>query len=943
VGLSFASLIFPFNPKEKYSLAAFVDLTALADSGHPYFRLKNKKNRGKFFLEDELLSRKDLKKISVSDVENIFYKPLFPSGSRGLSSLPVDNVNGGLDKIDPFGENSKKIFNDDLVDNVKFISFKGKDRNSTSSKFITRRDWLPDVTGESIDFLAYRAGDSVALSELIRLYDPDGQKVKSVLLSDLDTGDLGGYLRYKGVDYNGQSLGKIKAKNFRKVKYVIGEPGSANRISISAGSKSGFGDEQIFSFDTLSNIKPSVLVDDNEFARQSIGEIIDLSRLINVVDPEGKNLSVEIKVDSDSAFPGVLVVGDRPISVGESYQTTLDDMSDLGYRVGRPGSVSDIKIVVLDDEYLVEKNVEWKTISNSAPETSLDNVSFLSSTAGQEQPVAGYFDYSDPDGDRIRDIGFIAQGGGGYFVRKGNQYRDKIVYFPLEELPEVKYVPGPQDSKTTVGISVRDEWGDQKTEFADWVVLSEESTNTQFALDLYNRIGIADALPPFDIIMKSQYIPDSVLATQFLDALDNNYTQSFSLGVNKSWSMGDILGISNQEDYSFFIGPDQSFRWGGDSDNTDFGIGSFAYSYGTNENIFRAGLQVDSGFGLGSLELKGGVNSRLNYSPDFGITLSASPASASLELTYPYAYLNVAPEARIKFTPYIYASGSLFGVSGSTGNILDWINIDKTFDDWEPLVDLDTRDITGSAYSQAFSWGPFTTTARIPRFSESGNLDQIPSAFLSDRLWGTDSSGTGVAYGISGSASLFEFSASLGQLITDLFGIPLTASFNGGIGPIQASGSFTVADATIDASTDLDYEINAAYKDNFYVQVEGAGDLMSVWNPSNDLTLGNFDDLDDDGFIQVKIHSDPIIGVQAKVSLDSSLAASYSFLEASGSIGIPRIDTVPLGFGPIFDDSFSLGDIGNIELFDEVKMWRLSDLAPDIQSQLAIEISVPIV
>ena len=942
MGLSFASLVFPFNPKEKYSLATLVDLTALVDSGHPYFRLKNKKNRGEFFFGAELLSRKDLKKISVSDIDNIFYKPLFPSGSRGSSSLPVNNVNGGLVKMDPFGENSKKIFNDDLVDKVKFISFKNKDRDSTSSKFITRRDWLPDVTGESVDFLAYSAGESVSLSELIRLYDPDGQKVKSVLISDLDTGELGGYLRYKGVNYNGQSLGKIKAKKLRSVEYIIGEPGSANRISISAGSKSGFGDEQIFSFDTLSNIKPSVLVDDNEFARQSIGETIDVSRLINIVDPEEKNLSVEIKVDSDSAFPGVLVFSDQPISVGESYQTTLDDFSDLSYRVGRPGSVSDVEIVVYDDEYVVEKNVEWKTISNSAPETSLANVSFLSSTAGQEQPVAGYFDYRDPDGDRIRDIGFIAQGGGGYFVRKGNQYRDKIVYFPLEELPEVKYVPGPQDSTTTVGIAVRDEWGDQNIEFADWVVLSEGSTNTEFALDLYNRIGIFDALPPFEEIMQSEYTPDSALATQFLDALDNNYTQSFSLGANKSWSLGDILGIDNQEDYSFFIGPDESFRWDGDSGGIDIFIGSLAYSYGTNENIFRAGLQVDSGFGLGSLELKGGINSRLNYSPDFGITLSASPASATLDLTYPYAYLNVSPEARIKFTPYINASGSLFGVSGSTGNMLDWINIDRTFDDWQPLVDLDTRELTGSAYSKAFSWGPFTTTARIPSFSESGVLDQVPSAFLSDRLWGTDSSGAGVAYGISGNASLFEFSASLGQLITDLFGIPLTASIGGSFGPIQASGSFTVADATIDASTDLDYEINAAYKDNFLVQVEGAGDLMRVWNPSNNLTLGNFDDLDNDGSIQVKIHSDPIIGVQAKVSLDSNLAASYKFLEASGSVGISRIGSFDLGFGPILEDSFRLGNIGNIELFDEVKMWRLSDLAPDIQSQLAVEMSIPI-
>ena len=273
--------------------------------------------------------------------------------------------------------------------------------------------------------------------------------------------------------------------------------------------------------------------------------------------------------------------------------------------------------------------------------------------------------------------------------------------------------------------------------------------------------------------------------------------------------------------------------------------------------------------------------------------------------------------------------------------ILSWANIDVGFDD--SLVDLDTRDITGDSYRQSFSWGPFSTTARIPRFSGSGVLNEVPSAFTSDRLWGSDSSGAGVAYGISGSASLFEFSASLGQLITDLFGIPLTDSISGSFGPISASGSFTIADANINASTDLNYQLSAAYKNNFYVQIEGAGDLMPIWDPAQELTLRNFEDLNDDGFVEVSIHSDPIIGVQAKVDLDSNLGASYEFLKASGSVGISRVGRQSLGFGPIYSDSFDLGSLGSVNLFDQSKMWRLSDLAPDIQSQLVATVNVPLV
>lgn len=940
MGFSFDSIVFPFSLKKRYSVASLIDPDSL-DSDVSFIGLKNKKNRGQFYLGRQSVERRELRRIPVADLDNVFYKPLFPEGARSTSSLPVESVNGQVVNVDPFGAEVSRLFADDLIDKVTFFGYRAEDRDKSKSKFITRRDWLPDVVAEKVDFLANRAGEAMPLSELVRFYDFDGQKVKKFIVSDLDSGASSGYLRLDGVDYNGRSLDILGHKKLSKIQYIVGDPGTSNRISISAGSKSGFGDEKILSLNTLSNAKPSVEIDDNEFSRQSIGEAIDINRLIKVNDPEGKDLAIQIAVDSDSPFPGFLVAGDQRVPLGEAYETTLSQLSSLEFQVGRPGAISDVHVKVFDEEHLEEKTVRWTTIPNSAPATVLENATFAASTAGQEQSVAGYFNYSDPEGDRIREVGFVAQGGGGYFVRKGNQYRNKIVYFPYEELAEVRYVPGPQSSSTRVGIAVRDEWGDEQIEFADWSVSSQDDSDSTSAFDLYNRIN-PGTLPSFDVLTSVGYVPDSRLARQFLDAFEEGYSQSFSLGVNKSWNLGEILGVPNQKDYSFFIGPDRSFSWSGDDGGfSAWGLGSLSYAYGTGENIFRAGLQVDGGFGLGSIDLQGGVNSRLDYSPGFGITLSSSPVTASLDVTYPYAYLDVDAEARLKFSPYLNASGCLLGYCDSTGNLLSWANIDVGFD--ESLVDLDTRDITGDSYRQSFSWGPFSTTARIPRFSGSGVLDEVPSAFTSDRLWGSDSSGAGVAYGISGSASLFEFSASLGQLITDLFGIPLTDSISGSFGPISASGSFTIADANINASTDLNYQLSAAYKNNFYVQIEGAGDLMPIWDPAQELTLRNFEDLNDDGFVEVSIHSDPIIGVQAKVDLDSNLGASYEFLKASGSVGISRVGRQSLGFGPIYSDSFDLGSLGSVNLFDQSKMWRLSDLAPDIQSQLVATVNVPLV
>ena len=78
---------------------------------------------------------------------------------------------------------------------------------------------------------------------------------------------------------------------------------------------------------------------------------------------------------------------------------------------------------------------------------------------------------------------------------------------------------------------------------------------------------------------------------------------------------------------------------------------------------------------------------------------------------------------------------------------------------------------------------------------------------------------------------------------------------------------------------------------------------MPIWDPADDLTFRNFEDLNGDGLIEVSVHADPIIGVQAKVDLSSNLGASYEFLKASGRVGISRIKTYGLGFGLIYENS----------------------------------------
>ena len=490
---------------------------------------------------------------------------------------------------------------------------------------------------------------------------------------------------------------------------------------------------------------------------------------------------------------------------------------------------------------------------------------------------------------------------------------------------------------------MRDQWGDQQIEFADWSVLDNQENKSVMSRILYDRLSNTVDLPEFRVLMEPGYTTRDPAIETFLDAIDHNFGQSFSLGFNRSWGLGDLFGVPNEKQFEYFIGPDLTFanKSGGRSwSGAGFKLG---YEYSTGSNTLKGGLRINSGFGLGSLALKGGISSTIDYSPEYGITINTALDDTSLDITYPRAFLKVDAEAKIEFQPSFKAEGKVpFSRTRTTPNLLGWahINIDEEFS----LVDLDTADFTGEGFSRSFSWGPFSTTAQIPEFPSLRRLNSIPESITSDRLWRTGSLNDGVAFGLTGNTKLFDFEFSIGEFITQLFGIPLTGEIGPySVGPARASGSFTLADASISAQSDLNYSLAAAIKPNLLIAIEGNEDLLSIWDPTTDFTSRSFDDENNDGFITVTIKSDPLIGVNANVGLDSNLVGSYEFFEARASGRAPIIGSKSIGFGPLFSGSFGFGDLGNYDFVDLSKVWNLSDLYPASQDLLSATINLPMI
>ena len=936
------SRVFPYNENKKYRLKNLIQGKKALRNNADFIEIKNSKKGGSFYFQGTEYKGKKSLIVPTDDLKKIIYRPEFPSGSESESILPFVVEAGQKHRANPFDPALKKISNSDILDKLKIRTISAGKKNSwQKSNFITRKNWSPTIQTADKAFISTKSGQPITLSSLLDIYDIDNNTISQLLIGDITPGDRSGYFQYKGSDYQGTYLPELEIDEIQKVKYVPGSKGTTNIVAFSASDSSGHGDEYKVKWDTLSNQKPTLNVASSNLSKDSIGEKIALSTLITASDPENDKLFLNINHNPDSIDAGYFERAGKKLGPIELKEIPFETIDDINFVVGRPGTSNVVTATISDTEHNVDGRFTLNVAENNAPITSVEDVEFLSSTSGKEIMISSYYDFMDPENDEIQNVGFIAQGDG-YFTRKGNNYINKIVYFPVDELSEVRYVPGSPGSSSRVGIAVRDQWGDQKIEFANWSVLDNQEDRDVMSRSLYDRLSNTLELPKFNILMKPEYIATDPDARKFLDAINHNFGQSFSLGFNRSWGLGDLFGVPNEKEFEYFIGPDLTFADKSDGDSWSSLGFKVGYEYSTGSNALKGGLRVHSGFGLGSLALKGGISSSIEYSPEYGITINAALDDTSLDITYPRAFLKVDAEAKIKFQPSFKVLGKVpFSRTKKSSNLLGWaqINWDKKLN----LVDLDTADFTGEGFSRSFSWGPFSTTARIPEFPSLRRLNSIPESITSDRLWSSASLDNGVAFGLAGNTKLLDFEFSLGDFITQLFGIPLTGEIGPySLGPVRASGSFTLADASISAQSDLNYSLAAAIKPNLYISIEGNDDLLWIWDPTKDFTSTSYEDENDDGFVTVSIQSDPLIGVSANVGLDSDLIGRYEVLKARASGRAPLVGSKSIGFGPLFSGSFGLGDLGNFDFLDLSKVWKLSDLYPASQELLTATIDLPI-
>ena len=142
----------------------------------------------------------------------------------------------------------------------------------------------------------------------------------------------------------------------------------------------------------------------------------------------------------------------------------------------------------------------------------------------------------------------------------------------------------------------------------------------------------------------------------------------------------------------------------------------------------------------------------------------------------------------------------------------------------------------------------------------------------------------------------------------------------------------------------MNYSAKVAVKANVYATVEGLtpNRKYDILGGSSSIDPSNFQDTDNDGKISVTVEADPIIAANASVSIEGGVNAGAEVLSAEARLnkwGYNKTWNV----GPLWEggpwDLYS----NEVSLIDKTKSFALSDLAPNLQDQLSVEIDLPVI
>lgn len=786
----------------------------------------------------------------------------------------------------------------------------------------------PDVK-ISDQLFKFNDGSPIPLASLLRIRDKNQDDDLTFSLSDINEDDSSGHFLKDGNEVSSDILQGLSVNELSKIAWKPGLPGATDDISVSVSD--GLSEvEQTTEFSTKETIAPQFTLADLNIRPELAGKPLSVTHLIS--DFSGNKELIKSYTFDLGGRNGHFLFDGKKITE-KSAPLTVDEhlLGKLQFVPGARGQAVPVTVTASDGTQNSETvTASWGTQSNleDLKSRQSDIASIISSTGTI---------------DLLKNLDPKLPG-----LPKGFSKIDKALsnINKTKDVSTAKIKPGSKFSKISKNLISLGTLTPTKTKGLKSSLLTNlkgiskrDEENSNFSWINLVHLFDEDAVPTARDLLREPWFIENINA--------GYYTTVEVAGIDRRWGLGDFLGIKNSDSWDVFLGPDESMR--PRTGNPKIGGGRFCgpwpfddvcgrwpeigASYNTGDNKLKAGLAVKAEYNLGELELKAGGLVDVNYTPITGIWVTPRFENPSFDLTIPYAKLKLDAEYDVQFNPslsaYVRHAGPL---NFRTGNLLSPLTINK--DGSYNFIDIDTRLHTGASLSQEFDLGAFAAELSLPEFGEFRLQNQEGNELRNNPEW-REATGSSITWGLDDSAELMNFGLSLGE-IASAFGIPLVLDDDWGAVDYRLS----LADAGLNLSANLDYNITVSMKPNFYATVEGSDQRYDVTSGFS-LTSNNYRDVNRDGNIDMQMVVDPVIGYNISTDVRGNLGAEFSALEMS--FGVPSFD-FQRGFGPLIGP-FEL-DLANPSktLFEDSGVLFLSDVVSEdfMENSLIHDVSLPI-
>jgi len=314
------------------------------------------------------------------------------------------------------------------------------------------------------------AGQSVALSSLITVTDPNGDAIARYRFADGGDAATSGYFTINGTRLAANTLADITAAEFAQVNFVGGSAAGTDLVGVAAFDGSVWGEYKFFTVTTAAPPPNAAPVVSASNANIAAGQSVALSSLVMASDPNGDAITAYRFADGGAAAgSGHFSINGTTLAANTLAQISAAQLAQVTFVGGSIAGADTVAVAAFDgaawSDYKVFTMTTLAPPPNDPPVVAAVNASVA---AGQSVALSSLVTASDPNGDAITAYRFAdggAAAGSGYFTINGTTLAaNTLAEITAAQFAQVNFVGGSAAGADTVAVSAFDgaTWSDYK-------------------------------------------------------------------------------------------------------------------------------------------------------------------------------------------------------------------------------------------------------------------------------------------------------------------------------------------------------------------------------------------------------------------------------------------------------------------------------------------------